>query len=866
MRLSLLIHKELHTMIRSCNTLADLRYFIEQSDVDNQFYLGEIYYHLGDKEVARWKWQSVADSDSRLKEWARKNIGDILQGEQSYEDALKYYQRLSQDDIQEEKFLQMARCYAGLQDQEQSAKYYLKVLQQDAFYRHIFIESVAFFDEHKMTFESFLAYLSRVDQAFDWQLFQEMQHYMYDDFPIDEAAFIQYMDVCKDHLPDGDAFAYIQAMCERLASYAQIMIYLASWLANHPTIAHFFITQLEPWLLSTAQKAYVREPGLHSNWLKQWVEQSEGTLLGSYLSRIIEASDTTIDVPETDRAQLVFMLCQDLHQDIIAWTSDFMLPVETETAFWMNYFIDAQTTNVMLSGTFNNGKTSFIQSQFGEKILQTDIVPTTSAVTILEKNSHVYYSKVQAGHGFIDLAYDDVVTSTTIEETYDTELYYIQTQAPEWHFDSIRLIDTPGTNDQGEEENPIFRFSQYADRLLYILSAEQAFRKDEKDMIEQLTQQRPDMPIDFILNKADFILDEDELDEVLEDTEKKVRKYTSPHSQVIPFSSEEKDFWQEDLAGFFESITGTVATDTRLRQWLDQSFYMMDRLHAQYAKVVQAMQQKVNRQRRTLNKYVQLKAFIEDTQESAKKKGQNLFQLTFNEWINELDQKLSDELDAIITNLSYQYDVNEMEQRVIQQLHTANWQPELLPSFVNTIELLKHRLIKMLQDHSSDDLNLSRLKVLPRLNATTQPIINKVQENGRSSSMPRIDLQRDDSWTNHVKKVIGGGSWMKKMEQDSYVHWLRTKGKEEIRSQIQQYYFRLLDQDALYVTMIQGVLDPEMDKVENDMQSHAQSLKTVSDQLKRLEQEQKQLLEGKGYKFYQTLTALHDITNEMGRS
>ena len=121
---------------------------------------------------------------------------------------------------------------------------------------------------------------------------------------------------------------------------------------------------------------------------------------------------------------------------------------------------------------------------------------------------------------------------------------------------AITLIDSPGFNDLREDENPTKNFAFLADTLLFVLSADAPFRKTERNIVFELMGENPSLGVDFLLNKMDYV-EEDEVEEVLEDLSRKVKKHFN-QAVIIPFSSEEPEDYLGRLEEFIKTKTNKL--------------------------------------------------------------------------------------------------------------------------------------------------------------------------------------------------------------------------------------------------------------------------------------------------------------------
>lgn len=165
---------------------------------------------------------------------------------------------------------------------------------------------------------------------------------------------------------------------------------------------------------------------------------------------------------------------------------------------------------IVFMGEFSTGKSSVINALVGEKVLPEGITPTTDRITII-KYGEKKESKLEEG-----------VLNVTV---------------PDPKLENIYLVDTPGTNVTIEQHEKITQdFIPRADIIFFTIGAERAVTGSESNFIKFLREDWK-KNIVFLLNKIDIAGSEEELEGLLNHTEKELRRIFGIDPYIIPVSA-----------------------------------------------------------------------------------------------------------------------------------------------------------------------------------------------------------------------------------------------------------------------------------------------------------------------------------------
>jgi len=144
-------------------------------------------------------------------------------------------------------------------------------------------------------------------------------------------------------------------------------------------------------------------------------------------------------------------------------------------------------------GTFNAGKSTFLNALLGEALLAADILPATAAVTVLRygHSQNVELHRNQQAPMKIPMRRLRELSSEGTVEAADMRegLSHIEVSLSKKLLRQVTLVDTPGLNSPYESHTRATKaFIERADAVIWILSCGQPLNDDERNGIESLPQ------------------------------------------------------------------------------------------------------------------------------------------------------------------------------------------------------------------------------------------------------------------------------------------------------------------------------------------------------------------------------------------
>ncbi len=194
---------------------------------------------------------------------------------------------------------------------------------------------------------------------------------------------------------------------------------------------------------------------------------------------------------------------------------------------------------LVVLGEFKRGKSTFINSLLGTKLLPTSVVPLTSIVTIL------YYGEREK----IEVIFLDDTRKETKREglpDYVTEkgnpgnekkVKRVEISYPSDYLKGgVHIIDTPGVGSIFEDNTKVtYDFLPKVDAALFLISADPPISRAELDFLKDVSKYVN--KIFFIQNKIDYIPDEDDRNESMMFSRKVIEDALGSQVEIYPLSA-----------------------------------------------------------------------------------------------------------------------------------------------------------------------------------------------------------------------------------------------------------------------------------------------------------------------------------------
>lgn len=583
----LLVEKELYSSLKLDSDEDLLRAFctaLNENKTEEErniirFTQGEQYYHMGDYEAAIFKWEKAEESP--LSHWSLKNIGDAYRQDGRYDKAEEYYHKVvmknSSDTLYMETLLALFDLYISLNKLDLALKVLKETVKTEPDYKNVSVQALDIYEEHQLWNEAAFLIINEVSrtgtQFWIWKFTEYIDEWRLQDIKPEEL-----MSVLPVIMENEDSL--VNEVIEKLWSGYKGTEYYLDWLkafhfnfpsfkdegSNWSVIGEICSTEFQSLLLSDYEMDEIIQliPQYLVNWWSM-AEKERRSIRGFILAWeevysysfeddfLVEVRDYQIQANE--KAIPLSFIPQSLTR-FMDWLKEEAFTIPPTLRWELEYLGDYGTLHLVITGTFSNGKSSIINSLLGEDVLETEVLPTTSAMIVLSSGAHHEMIWLRENEWKPLTSMDEFKAITTIDHQTGKSTHtkgFIHYQLPNLFLEKnkLKVIDSPGYNDEQDEENKVLDYLNLGDGILFVLNARTPFTKEEMKKLTEIMDKQS-LPLHFILNKIDIAEDEDEKEEIIEDTQKKVRKYFKG-AKVQPFSSyKDTEVYKTELLTFVE--------------------------------------------------------------------------------------------------------------------------------------------------------------------------------------------------------------------------------------------------------------------------------------------------------------------------
>jgi len=203
-----------------------------------------------------------------------------------------------------------------------------------------------------------------------------------------------------------------------------------------------------------------------------------------------------------------------------------------------NKMKDGNFIDIAILGQFKSGKSSFINSLLGEKILPVGVIPVTSVITRIfagdKKKVNVIFNDNNLEEVSVN-AIDNYITEKKNPKN-EKNVFLVDVQMPDIsEYNKLRFIDTPGIGSffKHNTETTENWFSEIGVAIVTI-SAERPLGENEINLIKEISEHCPEIVI--LLTKVDLFADE-QVEEIFDYVKKSLQKEFKRNFQVYCYST-----------------------------------------------------------------------------------------------------------------------------------------------------------------------------------------------------------------------------------------------------------------------------------------------------------------------------------------
>lgn len=541
-----------------------------------RFAQGELYFILGDYETAIFKWLQI--ENETLQQWGKKNCGDAYLHLKKYGEAERTYLTLQSNDktVQLEKYLGLSNVYKTAAQPEKLLLVYRELVKLDINYRTVYSDALEFFEQQFEYNDAFSLIVQKNEELTNESTVKVVNY-----FKLDINGKIKFDHILTDFLKriweqQNDTFSNILSevisnmiLTERAK---EGLVYLSKFLSeDQGSFGKFILEQEIKLLTSLIDALYIQLSStteLHSL-LKEVIPRltciTDNKEIESLLKSYIGSTNSSVDINVYELNDAF-----NLYSYINQLASKQKVKVDSYHEYLLQHYTNSKSA-IMLVGGYNSGKSTFINSILIEEILKTDIIPTTSAITVIKEGSEESLTEWKDGK-IRATSFEQLEQVTTIhhESTSKLSTSLIALTVPNKILSTlpVSFIDTPGFFDDeiNTESNPTYDFLSLADEVIVSLTADKPFSRKDKELAEKLLSVDSTINLSFLLNQVDRF-DEDELEEVVEDIERKIQKSFGSNHVLNCYSSYEEDDYRDSIIHFLQK-SRTINVNQRIRKML----------------------------------------------------------------------------------------------------------------------------------------------------------------------------------------------------------------------------------------------------------------------------------------------------------
>ena len=243
-----------------------------------------------------------------------------------------------------------------------------------------------------------------------------------------------------------------------------------------------------------------------------------------------------------------------LFDSIAEWAEGHNIEVDAKIHWFVEEILDMSKQNVLLTGVNGTGKTAFLNSVLGQELF----LEETGNVFRLKNGEQPKITVVSEEGSYTETEVSDLVQAVN----YDMQLHsraIMDIEFPSGILEAygLAVIDTPGFRGR-RDKLAVAEFFPLADHVLFVLDAEDPFTEQERDILIQIMEGAPGLPISFVITKLDTIYNKQEAKRIVEDVYVRIQAYI-PDARVIAYSSKYEVAGQDgDVRKLFKEIAASA--------------------------------------------------------------------------------------------------------------------------------------------------------------------------------------------------------------------------------------------------------------------------------------------------------------------
>jgi GTP-binding protein EngB required for normal cell division len=580
-----------HEDVQPVRVLGDAYQEELQKDLPNltsiRFAQGEIYFHNRDFEAAIFKWENIT---GELELWARKNIADAYYESGLFSNAEDLYLSIETNNLtlKTEVALQLFSLYIDRGKREEAVEIIKRTIDSNPDYPNVTVIARSYFEDQQDWNNAIELAVNEAKRTglIDW--FETVNTYInknltknynpnyfiqaiFELYSLDKNKFEELTtSLWKSYKDEDSYFTWLREVNHLLLNIDISRDFHFESLSELHYQNYFHLINGD-YSIKTLEDLV---PDLLTNWLRLSIPKHKVIVSAAVLSwnelfptsisiSIVSEAENLIGETDSNIDELEESL--SLFEAIISWAKANDMGENNHLKWMVQQLNEFDTHHLFITGLSGSGKSTFVNTILGEEIQDS---PTSSLVMFKDFEDLNIYEITD--HETIKLE-----NFTHFQERMDRRrnalesIIEFQQPFPFLYEQKLALIETPGLKGSYQERYEVLQYIQMADTLLFVLDANAPFTELEKGVLSQINELAPDIPVHFLLNKMDTIVNEQNAIRIFDETKSKIQSYL-PEAQVFAYSSQyERGQQLVELKGFIQSIKDTRnIADKRLAKLL----------------------------------------------------------------------------------------------------------------------------------------------------------------------------------------------------------------------------------------------------------------------------------------------------------
>lgn len=235
-----------------------------------------------------------------------------------------------------------------------------------------------------------------------------------------------------------------------------------------------------------------------------------------------------------------------LFETIAVWAEKNDVDLSHQFTLLVHELCDLNVTPILIAGTSDHDKTSFVNSILGENIL-TETLTTPILFKDASQTEITEFTELDI-RNIPNLDEFHQITATSAQSEIEKKCIEIKLPSRFLRKNKFTFLITPSIQGQLDKNNAYFEYLQAADSLVYVLNSSSPLHSQEIDTLIYLREQVPNLQIHFVSHTNNTTTDEKLISKL---------KVHFPDAQFFPYSPSQES--SQQLGDVTESILSNLA-------------------------------------------------------------------------------------------------------------------------------------------------------------------------------------------------------------------------------------------------------------------------------------------------------------------